>query len=123
MIRISRVYDGPVADGSRLMLIDRLWPRGVRKTALRHDAWLKDVAPSPELRRWFDHDPARWAEFRRRYRHELRGNRDALTPLLDAAAAGDLTLLFAARDADHNHAIVLKEYLEELLAGRGACET
>ena len=123
MMRIRRVYDGPVADGSRSVLIDRLWPRGVQKSALRHDAWLKDVAPSPDLRRWFNHDPAKWAEFRRRYRHELRVDRDALTPLLDAAAAGDLTLLFAARDADHNHAIVLKEYLEELLAGRGACET
>jgi uncharacterized protein YeaO (DUF488 family) len=120
MVRIRRVYEGPVADGSRSMLIDRLWPRGVPKTALRHDAWLKDVAPSPELRRWFDHDPAKWAEFRGRYRQELQGNRDALTPPLDAAAAGDVTLLFAARDADHNHAIVLKEYLEEMLARRGA---
>lgn len=115
MIRVRRVYDEPASEPTFRVLVDRLWPRGLRKSALRHDAWLKDVAPSPELRRWFAHDPRKWAEFRRRYRRELDGHPDGLEPLLDAADAGDVTLLFAARDADHNHALVLKEYLEEML--------
>lgn len=122
MIRLRRVYEGSPTDGSRAVVVDRLWPRGVRKSQFPHDAWLKDVAPSPELRRWFDHDPARWAEFRRRYRRELDRKNDSLAPLLAAAAAGDLTLQYAARDEDHNHAIVLKEYLDERLAGRGRRE-
>lgn len=120
MIRVRRAYAPPVADGSRTVLVDRLWPRGLRKTALRPDAWLKDVAPSTELRRWFNHEPAKWAEFRRRYTRELAGNGRALKPLLVAAAAGDVTLLYGARDVEHNHAIVIKEYLEATLARRGA---
>jgi len=121
MIRLRRVYDDPPADDSRAFLVDRLWPRGVRKSRFDHDAWLKDVAPSTELRQWFHHDPTQWAEFRRRYRRELIGNQDKLAPLLEAALTGDLTLVYAARDQEHNHAIVLKEYLDELLAeGRAA---
>jgi len=119
MIRLRRVYDGPPDDGSRPVVVDRLWPRGVRKSRFPLVAWFKEVAPSPELRRWFNHDPARWAEFRRRYRRELRDKPDALAPLVAAAHRGDVTLQFAARDTDHNHAIVLKEYLDELLARQG----
>ncbi len=120
MIQIRRTYEPAVRDGSRVILVDRLWPRGVRKTALRLDAWLKDVAPSTELRQWFHHDPDKWPEFRRRYRKELEANPVALTPLLLAAAAGDVTLLYSAHDAAHNQAVVLKEYLEEMMAEPGA---
>jgi len=120
MIRIARTYEPPVSDGSRVVLVDRRWPRGVRKTALKLDAWLKDVAPSTELRQWFHHDPDKWPEFRRRYRKELEANPVALTPLLLAAAAGDVTLLYSAHDAAHNQAVVLKEYLEEMMAEPGA---
>lgn len=117
MIRLRRAYQGAPGDGSHTVLVDRLWPRGVRKEALAPDEWLKDVAPSPELRRWFNHDPARWAQFRQRYRHELSANPAVLEPLRAAAGRGDVTLLFATRDLEHNHAIVLKEYLDQLLAG------
>lgn len=120
MIQIRRTYEPAVRDGSRVILVDRLWPRGVRKTALRLDAWLKDVAPSTELRQWFHHDPDKWPEFRRRYRKELEANPVALTSLLLAAAAGDVTLLYSAHDAAHNQAVVLKEYLEEMMAEPGA---
>jgi len=118
MINLRRAYEPAVRDGSRVVLVDRLWPRGVRKTALKLDAWLKDVAPSTELRQWFHHDPDKWPEFRRRYRKELEANPVALTPLL--LAAGDVTLLYSAHDAAHNQAVVLKEYLEEMMAEPGA---
>lgn len=116
MIQIRRAYEPAVRDGSRVILVDRLWPRGVRKTALKLDAWLKDVAPSTELRQWFNHETEKWPEFRRRYRKELEDNPVAVTPLLVAAAAGDVTLLYSAHDAGHNQAVVLKEYLDELTA-------
>lgn len=116
MIRLRRAYDGPPDDGSRAVLVDRLWPRGIRKSAFPLGSWMKDVAPSAELRRWFGHEPAKWAEFRRRYRVELQAKVEALAPLLELAREGDLTLQFGARDPEHNHAIVLKGYLEELLA-------
>ena len=116
MINLRRAYEPAVRDGSRVVLVDRLWPRGVRKTTLKLDAWLKDVAPSTELRQWFNHDPDKWTEFRRRYRKELEDNPVALTPLLVAAAAGDVTLLYSAHDAAHNQAVVLRELLEEMMA-------
>lgn len=116
MIRIRRAYEAPARDGSRVVLVDRLWPRGIRKTSLKLDAWLKDVAPSTELRRWFGHDPRRWREFRRRYSRELKRNPVVLRPLLVAAAAGDVTLLYSAQDVEHNQAVVLKEVLDELVA-------
>ncbi|HQR17623.1 MAG TPA: DUF488 family protein [Gemmatimonadales bacterium] len=119
MIHLRRAYEPAVRDGSRVVLVDRLWPRGVRKSALKLDAWLKDVAPSTELRQWFKHDPDKWTEFRRRYRAELVGNPVALTPLLVAAAAGDVTLLYSAHDIAHNQAVVLKELLDEMMADRG----
>lgn len=116
MIRIKRVYE-PVepADGKRF-LVERLWPRGIRKESLRMTGWIKDAAPSHALRRWFSHDPARWREFQRRYRAELRGHREALRPLLEAAAGGDVTLLFSSHDLEHNNAVVLQDFLQEQLA-------
>ena len=112
MIRTRRVYDPPEpGDGTRF-LVERLWPRGMKKEELPMDGWLKDAAPSDELRRWFSHDPAKWDEFRRRYYAELEGKPDVLQPLREAARQGNVTLLYSARDTEHNNAVALKEYLE-----------
>jgi uncharacterized protein YeaO (DUF488 family) len=113
MVKLKRAYEAAAAaDGARY-LVERLWPRGVKKSALRVDAWLKDVAPSTGLRQWFKHDPKKWPEFQRRYIRELNANAQALRPLVDAARRGDLTLVYSSHDAEHNNAVVLKEYLEE----------
>lgn len=112
-ISLKRAYDEPEpADGTRI-LIDRMWPRGVKKERARIDVWLKDVAPSTELRQWFGHDPERWAEFRNRYRTELEGS-PALAELRKLARKGKVTLVYAARDEEHNNAVVLRG-----LIGRG----
>ena len=117
MIRIKRVYeDANPQDGERF-LVERLWPRGMRKEDLRFDNWLKDVAPSSDLRRWFGHDPAKWEEFRRRYFAELDDQPATWRPLLVAAHTGNVSLLYSARDTEHNNARALKEYLEGQLAG------
>lgn len=117
MIRTKRVYE-PAArqDGARV-LVERLWPRGVTRDAARLTEWLKDVAPSPSLRRWFGHDPERWEEFRRRYEAELQApERQALLRrLVDTARHGTVTLVFAARDPHHNSAVVLQAALERAL--------
>ncbi len=115
-IRVKRVYE-PVdpSDGERY-LVERLWPRGVRREALQLTAWLRDVAPSDALRRWYGHDPARWPEFQRRYRAELLANPAAWQPLLEAARRGVVTLLFSARDTERNSAVVLRAFLEEQLS-------
>jgi uncharacterized protein YeaO (DUF488 family) len=114
MIVLQRVYDTARKRGTHF-LVERLWPRGVRKEDLHARAWLKDVAPSTELRQWFGHDPARWDEFQRRYRGELDANPDALAPLLEAARKGDVVLLYSSHDTEHNNAVVLRDYLEEHL--------
>ena len=118
MIQIKRVYE-PVAkeDGARF-LVERLWPRGMKKEALPMEAWCRDAAPTNDLRLWFSHDPAKWKEFRRRYRAELAGNPAACHRLLDAARQGNITLLYSAHDAKHNNAVALKFYLEERLTGK-----
>jgi uncharacterized protein YeaO (DUF488 family) len=118
MIRIKRAYDPPAKEDGARFLVDRLWPRAVKKEALHMAAWYKEVAPSNELRRWFSHDPDKWKEFQRRYRTELTANRAAWQPLLNAAEEGDITLLFSAHDTEHNNAVVLKAYLEERLGGK-----
>lgn len=111
MIKLKRVYDSAApSDGTRY-LVERLWPRGVRKSALRIDAWLKEVAPSTALRQWFKHDPKKWPEFQRRYRQELREHPDALRPILDAARRGNVTLVYSSHDPEHNNAAVLKKYV------------
>lgn len=114
-IRVRRVYDDPRSGEGYRVLVDRLWPRGVPKAALKHDEWNKAVAPSTELRRWYGHDPERWVEFSARYRLELDDKPDVLEPLLTIARTGPLTLLYAARDTKHTHALVLKSYLEKRL--------
>jgi uncharacterized protein YeaO (DUF488 family) len=116
MFNIKRVYEAPESKDGARYLVDRLWPRGIKKASLVMDAWLKDVAPSSELRRWFGHDPEKWDEFQRRYRTELDANPGAWKRLLEAVKLGNVTLLYYARDIEHNNAVVLKSYLEEHLA-------
>ena len=121
-VRIKRVYEpAQPGDGYRV-LVDRLWPRGVAKGQLQVDAWLREVAPSHELRRWFGHDPARWEGFRQRYRQELAHSQ--AQALLDAlarrAGQGTVTLVYSARDEQRNQAVVLKEILDSLASGHGA---
>jgi uncharacterized protein YeaO (DUF488 family) len=120
-VRMKRAYD-PASDydGYRV-LVDRLWPRGVRKETARIDVWMRDLAPSAELRRWFGHDPARWDEFRRRYRAELADpqRRALLDELAQHARRGPLTLLYGARDIAHNNAVVLRDVLTAALSETG----
>jgi uncharacterized protein YeaO (DUF488 family) len=114
-IKLKRAYDSArPADGTRI-LIDRLWPRGVRKADAAIDLWAKDIAPSTPLRKWFAHDPARWHGFRRRYSEEIHRHRDQLDELRSLARKGRVTLVFAAHDQAHNDAVVLRE----ILLGRG----
>ncbi len=116
MITIQRVYEHKAdSRGGKSFLVERLWPRGIKKEALHADAWLKEVAPSTELRKWFNHDPAKWEEFQRRYRAELDAHPETLRPLQEAAREGDITLLYSARDTQHNNAQVLREYLQRHL--------
>lgn len=112
-IRVKRSYDPPASGDGQRILVERLWPRGVRKEALAADAWIKDVAPSTELRKWFDHRVDRWEEFQRRYREELDANHEAWAPILEASRRGAVTLLYSARDTEHNGALVLRDYLTE----------
>lgn len=115
-MRIRRIYEPAEADDGLRVLVDRLWPRGLKKEQAAVDLWLKEVAPSHELRRWFGHAPARWEEFRRRYRQELAARPEALSPLLERLRQGQrLTLLYAARDDRFNNAAALREVLQERL--------
>lgn len=115
MIQVKRVYEpASKADGQRF-LVERLWPRGIRKKALALTGWCKEAAPSHELRKWFSHDPAKWKEFQQRYRAELEAKPENWQPLLEAAKTGSLTLLFSAHDTEHNNAVILKARLEERL--------
>lgn len=117
MIKLKRANEpADSSDGARY-LVERLWPRGVKKTALRIDGWLKDIAPSTELRQWFSHDAKKWREFQRLYVRELNANRKALVSLAEAARGGNVTLVYSAHDREHNNAVVLKEYLEGKIGG------
>ncbi len=112
MIKVKRIYDPPEAvDGFRY-LVDRLWPRGIKKDALKIDVWLKDIAPSDTLRRWFGHDPEKWEEFCSRYFRELEGRNALWLPILAKAKNNNITLLFSAKDIKHNNAVALKEFLD-----------
>jgi uncharacterized protein YeaO (DUF488 family) len=113
-VRIWRIYDRERPSG-RIFFVERLWPRGIRRDELPAGAWVKDVAPSSELRRWYGHDPEKWPEFRRRYERELDANPEAWRPLLEAAAAGDVALGYSARDESRNSAVVLRDYLLDRL--------
>lgn len=111
--RLKRIYDPVSSDDGRRILVERLWPRGVRKADAGLDEWLREIAPSTELRRWFGHDPDKWPEFQRRYREELAGHPELLAHLQAHADEGPVTLLFAAKDTERNSAVVLKAVLEE----------
>ena len=119
MIRLKRVYEPASRDDGKRVLVERLWPRGVRKSSLRLDAWSREAAPSDGLRRWFGHDPAKWSEFRRRYAAELKSRETAWKPLLEAARRGRVTFLYSARDSAHNNAVALKRFLEARLVKKG----
>lgn len=110
-IRIKRAYDPPSRDDYARVLVDRLWPRGIKKEALALDQWAKELAPSTKLRQWFDHDPARWQEFRRRYAVELRPHAEFLDTLRTLARKGTVTLVYGAHDEAHNNAVALREFL------------
>jgi uncharacterized protein YeaO (DUF488 family) len=112
MIRLKRAYEAASADDGLRILVERLWPRGVSKQKARIDLWLKDLAPSTELRQWYGHDPARWPQFRKRYQAELKAKGDVLALLGYAAEGRTVTFVYAAADEERNSAVVLKELLE-----------
>lgn len=119
MVKVKRVYDEVEKNDGKRFLVDRMWPRGIKKEALRLDGWIKDVAPSSGLRQWFGHDAGRWEEFSDRYVAELEKNRDAWEGLLQAAREGTITLLYSAHDEKNNNAVVLKAFLDRRLKKRG----
>ncbi|HSV11000.1 MAG TPA: DUF488 domain-containing protein [Hanamia sp.] len=109
--KIKRVYEKPdPKDGFRI-LVDRLWPRGLTKEKAAADLWLKDIAPSTELRKWFNHDPDKWKEFQKKYHQELKENKEAIAVLKEHLKQGPVTLLYGAKDEVHNEALVLKEFI------------
>lgn len=112
-IELARTYSPPAADDSYRVLVDRLWPRGVKKADLKIDAWIKELAPTTKLRRWFNHDPERWDEFCKRYFKELEENAEKVSELLSNAAHRRVLLLYGARDERHNQAVALKQWLEK----------
>ncbi len=111
MIQVKRAYEPASKDDGQRILVERLWPRGMKKEALRLDQWIKDIAPSTALRQWFQHDPAKWGEFRRRYFRQLEKHADVWQPLLALVRRGRVTLVYSAHDTEHNNAIALEEFL------------
>ena len=111
VIRVKRIYEEPAPEDGYRLLVDRLWPRGVSKQSAHLDAWMKEVGPSADLRRWFGHEPARWPEFKQRYGSELDANPDLVAEILSRARTGPVTLLFSARDTERNQAVALADYL------------
>ena len=112
-ILLKRAYEQPAPEDGTRVLVERLWPRGLSKERAAVDLWLKEVSPSPELRRWFGHDPEKWPEFRRRYREELRGRPAELDELRRLARSGPVTFVYAARDTEHSSAALLREAVEQ----------
>lgn len=119
VIQVKRAYEQPRREDGARFLVERLWPRGVRKEDLQVESWVKDVAPTSQLRQWFQHDPAKWDEFRRRYFRELEQRPAAWHPLVARARLGRITLVYSAHDAEHNNALALKEFLEANMNGKG----
>lgn len=122
MIQVKRAYDAASKNDGTRFLVERLWPRGIKKEDLRVEEWLKDVAPSSELRQWFQHDPAKWQEFRHRYFRQLKSHPDAWHLLLARARRGRVTLVYSAHDTEHNNAVALKEFLDHKLAGKSTTQ-
>jgi len=112
----KRAYEPPSESDGYRVLVDRVWPRGLNKDQLRIDCWMKAIAPSNDLRKWFNHEPGKWAGFKKRYFAQLREQREELCKLLEQAGAGPLTLVYGARDESHNNAVALREYLNRLTA-------
>ena len=110
-MNLKRVYEKPEMEDGMRILVDRLWPRGLTKEKARIDLWLKDIAPSTELRKWFGHDPAKWEQFKELYHRELEANVKQVSLLKDQLKKGTVTLLYAVKDVEHNEALVLKEWL------------
>jgi uncharacterized protein YeaO (DUF488 family) len=120
VINLKRAYVPPAPEDGFRVLVERLWPRGLKKEALALDLWLKEIAPSPELRRWFGHDPAKWEEFCRRYWAELAGRPDLVERLREKGGEGRITLVYGSRDEEHNAAVALRKFLiGEAAAGEG----
>jgi uncharacterized protein YeaO (DUF488 family) len=115
MLKIKHVYEAVEKSDGKRFLVERLWPHGMKKEALKMDAWLKNVAPSTDLRNWFMHDPLKWAEFQKRYQAELRANSAEWQVIIEAAQKGDVTLLYSAHDIEHNNAQALKSFLDKRL--------
>ena len=113
MVKIKRIYDPASPDDGKRILIDRLWPRGMKKEEAHLDEWLRDLAPSTELRKWFGHDPAKWTEFKKRYRKELAGKSDLVKRIKAEAKKGTVTFLFSAKDAEHSNAAYLQEFFSQ----------
>lgn len=113
-VKIKRVYEEPSSQDGKRILIDRLWPRGISKEKGKIDIWMKDIAPSTELRKWFGHDPAKWEEFQKKYLDEIRQNPSAVSQLKEQVKEGNVTLVYGAKDIKHNDAVVLKEFLEKI---------
>ena len=113
MIHLKRVYEPPSRDDGVRILVERLWPRGLTKARAAVDLWIKDVAPSPDLRKWFGHDPARWKQFKQRYWSELKDKKDDVDLLRSKARERDVTFIYAAHDEEHNGALALKEFIEQ----------
>jgi uncharacterized protein YeaO (DUF488 family) len=113
MVKIKRVYDEASPDDGSRILIDRLWPRGIKKDEAKIDEWIKDIAPSNELRKWFAHDPSKWQEFRKRYMEELKDQSNLVEILINRAKRGNITLIFSARDTEYNNAVVLSELISK----------
>jgi uncharacterized protein YeaO (DUF488 family) len=111
--QLKRVYDEASDQIGTRFLVERLWPRGIKKSDLSNTEWLKEVAPTAELRKWFHHDPKRWEEFRKRYFAELESYEEVTRPILSAARKGTVTLLYSSHDTEHNNAVALKEFLEQ----------
>lgn len=114
-LQTKRAYDEPEKDDGYRVLIDRLWPRGINKEELQLDDWLKELAPSEELRKWFNHDPEKFKEFKKKYRKELNDKSGLVASLLSKTKGQNVTLIYAAKEREHNNAVVLKEYLADKL--------
>jgi len=114
-IQVKRIYESPSPDDGYRILVDRLWPRGIKKDHANIDLWLKEIAPSDSLRKWFNHEPEKWEEFKRRYSKELEEKQDLVGQVVQQSKKGKVTFLFSAKDETHNNAVALREYLLELL--------
>lgn len=114
MLKIKRVYDDISQQDGKRVLVDGVWPRGIKKEDLEHDEWMKDIAPSTDLRKWFNHDADKWDEFKKRYKKELKDHKEDLKQLKEDSDGHNVTLLFAAKDEEHNQAVVIKEYVENM---------